>query len=228
MTPDVDLDIPDWVPGAVRGIAPFLPVGKAVAQRLLTDHRMKSPWRVLESQAVTSEAIGQLDSLQRLETWGISNLGVPLHEQACAAFFSGVVLELGVPKNARTGRDVAAIMRPWRSAAAQCQIALNMPGRPGIEPELASALSASREYFEDYAQFLERAIKNSPYFFPRSSGKPGEDQIRGKVRAIAVVTQKIFGSFLCGTVATVATVALQLSPNLKKDRVIDWCSGLRQ
>lgn len=226
MTENSDTPVPDWVPPAVVAMASVLPVGEAVAQHLLTDERMRAVWRVLKAQAVTQDAIEGLDSLQRLETWDIPAYDVSLQDQACAAFFSAVVIELGVPKDATTSRNVLTFVKPWRAAAEQCQLALDLPGRPRTDPELAWALSMVGDFFEDYARFVEQANKKSPYFLMRSSGQRNDDEIRGKTRALAATAHRIFGSFLYGTVATVATVALQLSPEVDESNVRDWCAKL--
>ena len=60
---------------------------------------------------------------------------------------------------------------------------------------------------------------NPAYFFERSRD---DDNARARARAVAGETHKIFGSYLCGTVAKVVSVALQT--NVRETDVRRWCS----
>jgi hypothetical protein len=225
-------DVPDWVPPAVKSMAAVMPVGAAISQRLLTDPRMKRVWLYLRRLKVTAATIDALPPLLRMETWEIclfpasKNLdeGVSLQDRACAAFYAAIVLELAHCRAIATRAQADELARPWLSAAELCWWVMRHESRPRIDPELAGALSIVGEYLEDQGRVQEQ--RDSLYIVERSSKKRGDDKIRARVRVLATATHAIFGQFLYGTVATVATVALQINPAVKGRSARNWCRGL--
>jgi hypothetical protein len=128
------------------------------------DARMRPVWRVLQAQSVTQAAIEAIDSLHQLRTWDIPDYDVSLRDQGCAAFFAGIVIEFGIPKNASTARNVLALVKPWRDAAEQCQIALDFPGRRATDPELALALSMVADFFQGPCLVCGAGAQKEPLF----------------------------------------------------------------
>ena len=218
----------DCVPESVKCMAAAIEIGKDIGLLLMTDKRMDSVWRELQKQAKANGveiAMRALNSRYRMQKWGVSELGISLPDRACAAFYSWVVIELGVPKESATRQGIAAMAKPWHSAAERCRMAIHSPGRPGLEPELARALEMSSQYLEEYSQFIiESAGRDGPYILKRSSGQRNDNSTRGKVRALAMGTKAMFGSYLYRTVSTVASVALQTDVDWESVR--NWCQDL--
>lgn len=220
----------DMVPAAVRSMAAAIEVGKDVGERLLSDPKMRNVWQTLRKQAkkthdgrAMADRLADLPSSLRLED--ASSLGVSLPDQACAAFYALVVTELGIPKRAATRSNIAAMAEPWHSAAELCKAAIHLPGRPGREPELARALETAAAYLDKSGRYIkEQSQKESPYTIKRSSRARGDDTTRGRVRALAMGAKAIFGSYEYGSVATVASVALQTNVSAKS--VENWCEDL--
>jgi hypothetical protein len=132
------ITLPDWIPSAVKSIAEVFPIGQDIAQRLLTDPRMKKVWPVLLRTTVTSEEIpdqlsglalalpprrqvANLRSFERLRTWDISDRHIPLQDQACAAFFAYAALELSRERAIGTRADAIELAAPWLKAAELCR-----------------------------------------------------------------------------------------------------------
>jgi len=78
------------------------------------------------------------------------------------------------------------------------------------------------QYLEDQGQLREQ----NPYIVERTSKERGDDEVRVQVRLLAAQTFTLFGSFLYGIIAKVATVALQTTPTINNHNVRNWCSGL--
>jgi hypothetical protein len=210
-------DAPVWVPPAVRSMAKVMPVGADIAHRLLTDGRMKTVWRELKRTPVASEEIpsvlsgpafpprlqvANLNSFERLKTWDIPDQGISLQEQACAAFFAYAVIELSSQRAIGTQAQFDVLAKKWLDAANLCR-------------SIGEKTAAER--IEDQVRL--RPLR-SPYILGRSSKGRGDDKTRTQVRALAAAAHRIFGSFLYGTVATIATVALQTK--ITKQSVINW------
>ena len=139
-------DVPDWVPPAVKSMALVLPLWGTVAKPLLTDPRMKAVWRVLQGQDVTPEALDALPSLQRMETWDLPSENVSLAEQACAAFFSRVVIEFSSPRTVATRAEANDLAKPWLDAADLCWWIMRNEFLPKIDAKFAQALATVGEY----------------------------------------------------------------------------------
>ncbi len=230
--PSSAVELPPWVPPAVRDIARAIALGPDIATRLTSDPRMEPIWGWLKRRAQDNggELEARLAALPErwlLEHWGLSEDHAPLPDQACAAFMACAVITLGVANKAVTRAGIEAQAKEWRRAASLCQAALALPGRPQFDPELAASLSASGEYLEEYAQYIEASAPlNFSHYLPRSSDKSGGggDDLRAQARAIAVGARAIFGSFLYGIVATTTSVALQT--DVREKSVRDWCADL--
>jgi hypothetical protein len=205
--------------------------------RLLTDQRMKNVWPALRRAKVTSEAISDvlpglarppglqvanLESIERLKTWDIPDRDVSLQDQACAALFAFTVIEFDFPRPIGTQDAADALAAPLFSAAKTCRWIANEA--PSPSPKEKSALETAAAYIENWAAWQLKHLLDNPYVIGKRSS--GDDKIRARVRALATATHRIFGSFLYGTVATVATVALQPETTLTPRTVRNWCADL--
>ena len=224
-------EIPRWVPAAVRAVAPVVELGaEDVRRRLLTDQRMNEVWDYLLRRApvdfrpVTAAALDTVPS-SRMTNWGVDDYEFSFQEQGCAALYICVLRAIAVPVPARTFKEVQAMIVPWREAANQCRLAISSDVTLGLKPEVSKALAISASYFDDLAHFVEGVnTKDNPHVLLGRKGSSEDDNIRGVVRSLALETKIIFGSFLLGTLASVASVALQIDVT-KKD-VQNWCQGL--
>jgi hypothetical protein len=215
-------EIPTWVPSAVKKLAVMFQFEEELVRRLVTDPTMKNVWQYLRRAQPVSSEIADIDSEFILKTWGVSDMGVSVQEQACALFFWRVVIEMCVPRTATTGHDIANLVAPLHSATEQCRSGMRGLGL-SADGELAKALSLSAEYFDFKARVAGEDV-NSPYTLKRRSGKPEDDTVRGRVRALAWTTHALYGLFQYGILASVATVALQT--NITRKDVRNWCSDL--
>ncbi len=215
-------EIPNWVPAAVKKLAVQFRFSEELVRRLVTDPKMKSVWHYLlhRAQPVGSEFAGFGAAL---EFWGLSEIGVSVQEQACALFFQNVVIEMCAPMAATTRQDIENLVAPWRSAAEQCRSAIGCLSSNSANSELVKALSLSAKHFEARADVAEEDA-NSPYTLKRRSGKPEDNTVRGRVRALALISRGLYGSFQYRILASMATVALQT--NVTEKSVRNWCSDL--
>ena len=155
-----------------------------------------------------------------------------MKDQACAAFFVTATVELYLPRVVATrsqinqGTDPAIHPAPWRTAAEVCRwIEANEP--TAKIPQFGNALSVIKEWLEAGASLRER--HNDPYVLERATGMSERDELRGRVRGLAVQTRKIYGSFRYGTVASVASIAFERPPDaITAESVRDWCADLCQ
>jgi hypothetical protein len=215
-------DIPSWVPLSVKSMASQVGgPGGGIRQRLLTDPRMKKVWQVLQSRGVGKS---WLDSVKNLGTWYIPENGLTLQDIACAAFFFYATVELGDPRFAYTRAKMEVSAKHCLDAAKLCRSAALYHGLVPLTSKLAEALPIVGKHFQDQARM--KAQRASPYIIERSSGTRGNDEIRVRVRALAIETHRLFGSFLYGTIATVVTVGLKIKPAISAKSVQNWCSGL--
>jgi hypothetical protein len=178
------------VPGAVLEIARVLPVGKDVADRLLSDARMASVWRELGrrvAQLVRTEPkpepcagaayataiearLARLDPYRRLDAWELSPVtstaeqgaGWATADSACAAIFAFAVVEFSSKRSATTSTEVENAKGKWEAAAALLQtFAKSAPMRPAIGFE-KMALQRSADFIREQIQLLEQR-GDSPY-----------------------------------------------------------------
>jgi hypothetical protein len=215
-------EIPKWVPASVKTLAVRVSgFDDELVRRLVTDPKMKNVWQYLRrAQPMDSETA---DSKTIQEFLRVSETPISLQEQTCAVFFLYVINELCAPRAATIRWEIENLVAPWRSAAVQCRSAIGCLGS-SANPELVKALSLTAEYFESEASFAG-VNANSPYTLKRSSGKPDDDSVRGRVRALAERTYPLYGTFQYSVLASVATVALQTTVIPRNVR--NWCSDLR-
>jgi hypothetical protein len=226
--------IPNWVPDAVAKVAPFLP-GPTHTQRLLGDNRMNTVWRELRKRApndlgskLTEDERDDLHSL--MESADLLEQDVLGPDKACVAFFMSIAWIVWNPSERHVGTRAQA-----DEQASQLETAADCCRWVAGEPMFAKHRVAAAEmatFFQNHAVSLKNQgyLANldpqiKPYVLNRSSGSRGDDKIRGYTRAIAVIVCRIFGSFSYGTVATVATVALE--EDIDQKSVENWCKDLR-
>lgn len=227
----------DYSPDLVKVIAPHVLGEKAVKDRLLTDQRMVAVWRELRRIKVRPAAISRLKPYQRLRTWEISDAGVSLNEQACAALFAFSAFNFSnSPRTIGTRSQAEALAALDFDAAEVCRrLACEAPP---LSPE-RRALEVAAEFIKNHTRWKLEHLLSSPYTIGDRSSRPDNNdskgqklgpgarvEARGRVRALAAETHAIFGQYLYGTVATVATVALQIDPTISKQDVRNWCSDL--
>jgi hypothetical protein len=216
-------EIPNWVPASVKKLAVRVSgFDDELVRRLVTDPKMKNVWQHLlrRAQPVGSEIA---DSKWIQELLRVSETPISVKEQTCAVFFLYVINELSAPRAATTRQDIENLVAPWRSAAEQCRAAISRLSS-SANRELVKALSITAEYFESEA-ISAGVDANSPYTLKRRSGKPEDNSVRGRGRALASISRELYGSFQYRTLASVATVALQT--NVTPRSVRNWCSDLR-
>jgi hypothetical protein len=225
----------DWVPYAVRRVAPHLD-GPNHNRRLLCDDRMKRVWPVLRKRA-PHEVASRLEEHERrlMESLGLLNEGVSAADQACAAFVISVARTIWNPSGRLvwTKAEMKKQADIWKEAAAVCRWVANEP----MFPEHHIAATEMADFFQTHADSLwehghlanlDQQIE--PFVLERSSHSPGhrggggDDHVRGYTRAIAADAHRIFGKFMYGTVAMVTSVALQ--ENIDRKNVENWCKEL--
>jgi hypothetical protein len=219
--------VPDWVPPLVvaSSAGAMRRFGQEVVDRLLTDARMESVWQTLRARNVNAVALDALPSNLRLDNWVEGSLetgDATPNDEACVAFFAAAVIEFKLANKPVYASDVSELIGPWREAARQCRLALRNPlFRPLVDGEFERSLSIVERFFEERAAFVESG--SSPYLLGRERK---DDAARGIVRGIAKQTKLIFGQFLYGTIATVASVGLQPHAEIGPESVRKWCAGL--
>lgn len=228
-------DIPVWVPDAVKSMATkgSFPFETAEARRLVTDDRMQTVWKKLRKRRVGGEVIDHLDWFQRLDTWGIPEAGVSLEDRCCAALFAYAAQELSSPREVWTRHDATRFAKKWDEAASLCRWISHDP-MFAADREFANAAKVSAIGMEKHAELLKKEGRvvnlgqdDTPYIIgERGSGSRGDDKIRGRVRAIAIATHKLYGLFLYDIVAKLVTVAMQPQFEVTEHSVRNWCSDL--
>lgn len=232
-----DAKIKSATPAAVVEMARILPIGKDVAERLLNDPRMVGVWRELQRRnrqprkevhvpnefSILKQEHLLVEERFRLRHWGIDDRKVSLQEQACAAIFAYVVIEFGQKRAVITGAEAQASTEPWLAAAERCRWALENETRPVIDLNLSRELLRVSQYFDDMAQ---RIYTNSAYLLSRDSRERGNDEARARFRALALFVHQLYGTFLLGTSATIATVALGLDKPIDRKSAENWSHDL--
>jgi hypothetical protein len=218
----------DGPPDAVRiANAHFYGGENCIGRRLLEDPNMGQVWQTLMREGrghIPKDFEDRLNSLHRdyrmetwVETWDAPMCDV-LAERACASFFLATAITFSRKNPAVAESKLKSEVKRWRDGAALCREALEEIDVARGDPKTAQGLETSAAYFEKWAEVLTNSNMNSPYLVKRKSR--GRDHIRGQVRDVAAVTRKIYGSFMCGTVATTASAATGLDISLKD--VEDW------
>ncbi|MGC2351622.1 MAG: hypothetical protein WA238_12075 [Methylocella sp.] len=225
--------IPNWVPPSVKLLATAFPLGE-LGERLLTDPRMKAVWKVLQNADVSEAALASVESFQQLRSWGISKYDLPLqdfpppdfslNDHACVALFAFAAWKLNIKPNVITRTKIEGSVKQYTDAANLCLSTMHYDYLRSVNPELDAALSIVGWFFQDQARKIEQMA--GPHVIKRSSKNRGDDETRLHVRALAIETRRLFGSFLYGTVATVVTVGLEIEPAISAKSVENWCSCL--
>lgn len=216
----IEFEIPDWVPAAVQRIAKVMPCKAEVAERLLTDERMQVVWRTLRGRTIEVQNLEQLKSWQQFKSWGVADERTSLPDQACTAFYATVAVELSADRVVWTREKADKFAESWNSSRDMCSWIAHYPM---FDEDFQTAAKLMTAGFERHASMLEEGgilsgQANPAYFVERSSG---DDDARGRARALAKETHKIFGTFLCGTVATVVSIALKTK--VSETDVRRWC-----
>jgi hypothetical protein len=217
--------IPDWVPNGVKSIALATEFGGEVRKRLATDPRMRAVWIELKRACRDSDkknpdstrtALEGFDPLHHLRTWSIPHYGV--HDQICAAFFSYAALELGVRRHCWTRADAKKIAKRWDEAAGLCESIAYGEVSPAFDEDFRKHAAAIIPYLRKHGKLLKEEGRlvnlgqcDAPYIIgSRGSGVRGDNEIRGKARALAIATQQLFSKCLYQTLVTVIAVGLNL------------------
>jgi hypothetical protein len=228
-------EIPDWVPTTVNRLAIRMSEGQCwrlgsskhsvlqgeaeLLRRLVTDPKMKGVWQYLRRAQPVYLAIVDEETSWTLATWGVCDMHVSVQERACALLFWFVVIELSAPRTPATRQDIENFVAPWRSAADQCRLAIDLLGRNADDP-LRKALARTAEHFDSIVSFT---VGDPKLCMLERHG--GNDFVRIVVQALARETYALYGSFQYGILANVATVALQADVTSRDVR--NWCSDLR-
>lgn len=213
-----DAKIRSATPAAVVEMARVLPIGRDVAERLLSDDRMVGVWRELGRREPLPLAV---NDRYLLNHWDIDDRHVSPQDRACAALFAFVVIEFAQKRTIITSAHAQASVAMWGDVVKCCR---SVPEHDTANnADLARSLAVVAKYFEDRASVFD---PKSPYFLSRSARERSDDETRARVRALGRMMHKIYGSFLYGTLATMATVALGLEDEIARKSAENWCSDL--
>lgn len=214
--------IPDWVPPAVETMAEVLPVdGGEIARRLLTDGKMRPVWKSLRRAQVTQGSITKLKSWQRLSGHGVETK-FSLKDEACAAFFASAVVKLSFERPVVRRSEIKERAARMREAADVVRKHMDNDPRLMADLDLMAHFAIVEAILRNDAREIEQ--RKGAHLLERSSGKRNDDNLRGRVREFAIEMKKIYGICRYGTLATVATVALQRP--ISNRTVENWCAGL--
>jgi hypothetical protein len=119
---------------------------------------------------------------------------------------------------AMTRRERDARAKRYSDAAELCHLVIPTSGRSRIFPELVKAASVMAKFFE--ATSRAQGSLCSPVVVENHIK---EDEARAYVQVLGAETKDLFGDVLYGTVATVASVALDRK--ISSRQVRNWCDG---
>jgi len=215
----------EWIPDAVKSLADKIEIGKAIGDKLLS---LQPVWEILKHRAEEldadgklSERLAKLPDSWRLDTHEAGTLGTSLPDRALAAYYSAVVIKLGLGRPAVTKSHIAEHVDSLRAAAAQCLVAI-----PACDGALARSLRTSAEYMDELADSIERGYAKSTDCLMRSSGERNDNNIRATIRGLAHVNHSIFGEFLYGTLASLSESLL--GEKVSEETIRSWCKGCEQ
>jgi hypothetical protein len=231
--------------------------GADMARRLLTDRKMQNVWSTLQRIPAKPYASTRWERLVKWPIksgdWQHSvrakmvDADPSPQDKACAGFFYLAMLAFGgmnlhPPMWTRSELEESAAA--LRSAAQMCldqkrrlydlwfieakegELFPERAMPPAeFDVELATALEIVGELLETRAKQTESPAWRACVI--ERSGR-SDDKIRVGVRVLAAETHKLFGKYLFGTLASVATVALALPTAVPKKSVENWCSDLLQ
>lgn len=226
------INIPEYVPEAVRAIAPYLfrsTSGKRfqVSKRLLIDPRMKSVWRQLLKRNVEPNAISTLQGYQRLRSYDLPEHHFIIQQHACAAFYAYTVVECSSKRTIGIRADADGLAEQYLSAVRTLR-GFAAEFRHFVSPDEALALELAANCIERETKWQHAHLLASPYIVGQRTNQVRSfgNLERATVRALAVELHRIFGSYLLQTVGTVATVALNLKNQISKSDAKHWCADL--
>jgi hypothetical protein len=216
-------EAPSWAPEAVRTVAACFGA-QDVAQRLLTEERMREVWRMLQSRKVNvnPSALDGAGARLREELFpGLSyeesrniRTTMSLQQQACVAFFCGA-MQCFLPCAAPSAKEVYDEIARWRVAANMCDYAAVLApgvapffGRPTVDPELERALAMSSQFLREIADHTDKSNADRPF------RDTDNNLTRRYVLSLAAYAREIYGNYLYHTTAVVASVGL--------DRKVEW------
>jgi hypothetical protein len=205
-TPPIET-LPDWLPAAVQShvllvekLLAGMPGDLAILYRLTSDDRMKYVWRELQRRAKSDKALVEFFEC----AW----------QQARS-----------IARPIETPKDRAARSAPYKQAAKLCRamvpecdekgMMLKGDTRALMNPELATAYDLVATRFDEIAR--REGNLDSPLIVKQHSH---DDVARAYVRTLGHVVRKLFRSPLYGTVARIASVALDRKIHLQQVR--DW------
>lgn len=198
----------------------LLKVRTDIAQRLIKPE-MENVWKTLQRKKPKPYALEQWQALNRLLK--IPDEDATPQDKASAIFFRAALSVLSTNYPIWTQAEIdgsiadlrcGAKLADLRSAAKLCRRNMKRKDR------------ASGDYAE-YARALqdleERINRHVASFAPSHiiDRKGDNDILCVQIRALAVGMDKLFGRFLCPTVAAVATVALEQT--IHEQQVVRWC-----
>jgi hypothetical protein len=220
-------------PQAVADLAQYVGIGGDAPRRLLTDPRMTNPWQEIVKRAQHLEQEEPAAFHHRLD--GLDHRLQPVKwvdgwrrtdwERAVCAVFLAVACECAVPKRSVRRQKIEGEVQRWRTGAALCREAQDVPHRARIDPELARVLQTAANYFDHWGDFMEGA-KAGPSVIERGTRKlgqrGGDDDVRVRVRAVSRHILNVLGTALDGSVAAISNVVF----DCKVDRsvVANWSS----
>jgi hypothetical protein len=197
-------DFPDWVPASVVETAMIIgpaanPEAQKVIRRLATDPRMKEVWRLLQKRRRSDRAYEY--PARRPDFAPLRDYA---QNRAMASLFMAAA---GLPFSVRpaiTRAQLEEIRWPLLELAARWREDLDRLRSVGgfgqnVERPIIDAITELQHRAELIAQPYRQAVVERD---------TGDARQRSYLVALTAETEKLFGSPLYGTVATIATVAL--------------------
>jgi len=201
-------DFPSWLPGpaaeAARELLTFLPPpDSGVVRRLATDPRMETVWVTLKSRRRTGHE-PTIYQYSAAPDWLPAELRGPLQKAAMRKLFISAAASIsGVPP-AITQTHVHELRQPYLDLAEQLR----------TDIKRLRALSVGKKAELEVLDGLATECRLRADVIERHEGQVvterdgGDMKRRAYLTALAGDAKKLFGNTLYGTVAKIATVAL--------------------
>jgi hypothetical protein len=218
---------PKWVPPTVKKIAAIclLDAGP-IGRRLLTDPRMEGPWNTLIRSNVAPDALDHCEVHKRLNKYHDQVKVASFSEKACAALFVHTVQEFTQPRAIWTQTKASTFQAQWRTAEEMCRRIASE--EPMFGAKFAAAARTMIAGFEQWAPELKKggwlSGQHNPAYFSKNQSE--DNLTRGRTLAVARKMRELFGAYKRGTLATIANVGLDLSPEIDEERVRGWCDSM--
>ncbi|MCJ2068159.1 hypothetical protein MKK75_04925 [Methylobacterium sp. J-030] len=151
-------------------------------------------------------------------------------DHLAAALFCEIVTEFAQNPPHGTQSSVNSWAQQCFDAAELCGIYKEGDITIQHKPDLQAALAMVHDYLRQKGE--ERLMKHNPRIVQRSSGKRGDDKIRGTARKITTLVQDYFGPFPTdfphAAVARLLLVGWGLDTDAKRltKKVSEWCEDL--